>query len=78
MPIMPSPSGVWRSTRLPRIFIASFRCMPFRYPNPTTRSSSANVASHASRVRRSYPAAKAWQVSMQTPTRDLSSTRSIR
>ena len=26
---------------------------------------------------RSYPAAKAWQVSMQTPTRDLSSTLSI-
>jgi len=24
------------------------------------------------------PRAKAWQVSMQTPTRDLSSTRSIR
>ncbi len=29
------------------------------------------------RVRKSYPAAKAWQVSMQTPTRDLSSTPSI-
>ena len=38
---------------------------------------SAKVCSHASSVVRSYPAAKAWQVSIQTPTRDLSSTRSM-
>jgi len=32
----------------------------------------------AARGRGSWPGARAWQVSMQTPTRDLSSTRSIR
>lgn len=48
-----------------------------RYLSPTISSNSFIVFANASGVRRSYPAAKAWHVSIHTPTRALSSTPSM-
>ena len=42
-PIIPFPTGAWRSTREPTPFAASLRCMPRRYPNPTVRSNSSHM-----------------------------------
>lgn len=50
----------------------SFRWTATRYLNPITRSNSPRKAWKPSSDVKSYPAANAWQVSMQTPTRDWS------
>ena len=57
-----------------QIPIESFKCIPFRNWMPITLSKSSNSLEKAFLEVRSKPEACAWHVSMQTPTRSLSST----
>ena len=76
-PIFPSPMFSWRSRWQPSSPLESLRCTAFKYFMPTTLSNSSIIFLNPCSVARSCPAAKAWQVSKQTPILDLSCTLSI-
>ena len=76
-PILPLPRFSCLSRWHPRSPLESLRCMPRRNLSPTTSSNSCSMLSNPSLFLISKPAAKAWQVSIQTPTLVLSSTWSI-
>ena len=69
VPILPKPMCSCLSRLQFRSALESLKCKILRFSNPITSSNFLNVCLTLSSVRRSYPAANAWQVSIHTPKR---------
>ncbi len=76
-PKLPLPMLSCLSTLEAKAFLESFRCIPLRNLKPIISSNSSQVCLNPCLLFKSYPAEKAWQVSIQTPTLVLSSIFSM-